>query len=179
MNLEKILAISGKPGLYALKVQTRTGFVAESFIDGKRITVGLRSNVSLLSEVSMYTYSDEKPLVDVMRNIAKKENNGPTPAFKDDKAQLAAYFLEVLPDYDQERVYTSDIKKVLNWYNILQAKGLVSSEEPVVAEEKSEKVVVPTEAKPAKAPKTVAPKNAGMAAAKKAPAQKATKSTKK
>ncbi len=72
MNLEKILAISGKPGLYALKVQTRTGFVAESFIDGKRITVGLRSNVSLLSEVSIYTTSDEKPLVDVMRNIAKK-----------------------------------------------------------------------------------------------------------
>ena len=179
MNLEKILAISGKPGLYSLKVQTRTGFVAESFIDGKRITVGLRSNVSLLSEVSMYTTSDEKPLVDVMRNIAKKENNGPTPAFKDDKAQLSAYFLEVLPDYDQERVYTSDIKKVLNWYNILQAKGLVSSEEPVAVEEKTEKIAVPTEAKPAKAPKTVAPKNAGMAAAKKAPAQKATKSTKK
>ncbi len=179
MNLEKILAISGKPGLYSLKVQTRTGFVAESFIDGKRITVGLRSNVSLLSEVSMYTTSDEKPLVDVMRNIAKKENNGPTPAFKDDKAQLSAYFLEVLPDYDQERVYASDIKKVLNWYNILQARGLVSAEESAEAEEKSEKVVVPTEAKPAKAPKTVAPKNAGMAAAKKAPAQKATKSTKK
>ncbi|AIN74469.1 DUF5606 domain-containing protein [Flavobacterium psychrophilum] len=179
MNLEKILAISGKPGLYALKVQTRTGFVAESFIDGKRITVGLRSNVSLLSEVSIYTTSDEKPLVDVMRNIAKKENNGPTPVFKDDKVQLAAYFLEVLPDYDQERVYGSDIKKVLNWYNILQARGLVSSEESQITEEKTEKVVVSTEAKPAKATKTVAPKNAGMAAAKKAPAQKATKSTKK
>lgn len=180
MNLEKILAISGKPGLYALKVQTRTGFVAESFIDGKRITVGLRSNVSLLSEVSMYTTSDEKPLTEVMRNIAKKENNGPTPAFKDDKAQLAAYFLQILPDYDQERVYASDIKKVLNWYNILQARGLVSSEEAVATtEEKSEKATVSTEAKPVKAPKTVAPKNAGMAAAKKAPAQKATKSTKK
>jgi hypothetical protein len=178
MNLEKILAISGKPGLYSLKVQTRTGFVAESFIDGKRITVGLRSNVSLLSEVSMYTTSDEKPLAEVMRNIAKKENNGPTPAFKDDKAQLSAYFLQILPDYDQERVYASDIKKVLNWYNILQARGLVSSEESAATEEKSEKVVS-TEAKPAKAPKTVAPKNAGMAAAKKAPAQKATKSTKK
>lgn len=182
MNLEKILAISGKPGLYALKVQTRTGFVAESFIDGKRITVGLRSNVSLLSEVSMYTTSDEKPLVEVMRSIAKKENNGPTPAFKDDKAQLATYFLEILPDYDQERVYVSDIKKVINWYNILQAKGLVSSEEPVKTEqieEKSEKVMAASEAKPAKTPKTAAPKNAGMAAAKKAPVQKATKSTKK
>ena len=139
MNVEKILAIAGKPGLYSLKVQTRTGFVAESFIDGKRITVGLRSNVSLLSEVSMYTTTEEKPLVDVMRSIAKKENNGPTPAFKDDKVQLAAYFLEILPDYDQDRVYTSDIKKVINWYNILQAKGLVSAEEPAKIEAKEEK----------------------------------------
>ncbi|WP_300566322.1 DUF5606 domain-containing protein [Flavobacterium sp.] len=180
MNLDKILAISGKPGLYALKVQTRTGFVAESLVDGKKITVGLRSNVSLLSEISMYTYTEEKPLAEVMRSIAKKENNGPTPAFKDDKAALSTYFVEILPDYDQERVYASDIKKVLNWYNILQGKGLVSSEEPVAAKEaKAEKAAAPAEAKPAKAPKAAAPKNAGMAAAKKAPAQKATKSTKK
>jgi len=180
MNLDKILAISGKPGLYALKVQTRTGFVAESLVDGKKITVGLRSNVSLLSEISMYTYAEEKPLAEVMRSIAKKENNGPTPAFKDDKAQLTAYFIEILPDYDQERVYASDIKKVINWYNVLQSKGLVSSEVPVVAEAKTEKVAAAaTEAKPAKAPKAATPKNAGMAAAKKAPAQKATKSTKK
>ncbi len=60
MNLEKILAISGKPGLYALKIQTRSGFVAESLLDGKKITVGLRSNVSLLSEISIYTYDQEK-----------------------------------------------------------------------------------------------------------------------
>jgi hypothetical protein len=179
MNLDKILAISGKPGLFALKVQTRTGFVAESLLDGKKITVGLRSNVSLLTEVSMYTQSDEKPLVEVLRSIAKKENNGPTPAFKEDKALMAEYFLQILPDYDQERVYASDIKKVINWYNILQSKGLVSSEEPVKDAEKTEKTKVTTEAKPVKAPKTVTPKNAGAAASKKAPAQKATKSTKK
>jgi Domain of unknown function (DUF5606) len=179
MNLEKILAISGKPGLYALKVQTRTGFVAESLVDGKRITVGLRSNVSLLSEVSMYTYTEEKPLAEVMRAIAKKEKNGPTPAFKDDKALLSAYFIEILPDYDQERVYASDIKKVITWYNILQGKGLVSSEEPSKEEAKKEKAVASSDTKAVKAPKTVAPKSAGMAAAKKAPVQKATKSTKK
>lgn len=131
MNLEKILAISGKPGLYALKVQTRTGFVAESLLDGKKITVGLRSNVSLLSEISMYTHSEEKPLADVMRNIAIKEDNGPALSHKEDNAQLVAYFKEVLPDYDEDRVYVSDIKKVLNWYNLLQAKGLVSKEVPV------------------------------------------------
>lgn len=134
MNLDKILAISGKPGLYALKVQTRSGFVAESLIDGKKITVGLRSNVSLLSEISIYTVSQEKPLVEVMRNIAVKEDNGPAPSHKEDNATLLAYFAEILPDYDQDRVYPSDIKKVLNWYNMLQAKGLVSKEAPVKEE---------------------------------------------
>lgn len=131
MNLEKILAISGKPGLYALKLQTRSGFVAESLLDGKKITVGLRSNVSLLSEISMYTNNEEKPLAEVMRNIAVKEDNGAAPSHKDDNAKLLAYFGEVLPDYDKDRVYPSDIKKVLNWYNILQAKGLTSKEAPV------------------------------------------------
>ncbi len=130
MNLEKILAISGKPGLYVLKVQTRTGFVAESLIDGKKITVGLKSNVSLLSEISMYTNSEERPLAEVMRNIAIKEDNGPAISHKEDNAKLIAYFLEILPDYDQDRVYPSDIKKVLNWYNMLQAKGMVSKEAP-------------------------------------------------
>lgn len=134
MNLEKILAISGKPGLYVLKVQTRSGFVAESLIDGKKITVGLRNNVSLLSEISMYTHQEEKPLAEVMRNIAIKEDNGPAISHKEDNATLTAYFREVLPEYDEERVYASDIKKVLNWYNMLQAKGLVSKEAPAKAE---------------------------------------------
>ena len=133
MNLEKILAISGKPGLYALKVQTRSGFVAESLLDGKKITVGLRSNVSLLSEISIYTNDKEKPLVEVMRAIAEKEDNGPAISHKEDNSKLTAYFAEILPDYDQERVYASDIKKVLNWYNMLQARGLVSKEVPAKA----------------------------------------------
>jgi hypothetical protein len=138
MNLEKILAISGKPGLYALKLQTRSGFVAESLLDGKKITVGLRSNVSLLSEISMYTHSEEKPLAEVMRNIAIKEDNGAALSHKDDNAKLLAYFEEILPDYDKDRVYPSDIKKVLNWYNILQAKGLTSKEAPVKTEKTAE-----------------------------------------
>ncbi|PWA06129.1 DUF5606 family protein [Flavobacterium psychrotolerans] len=134
MNLEKILSISGKPGLFALKVQTRSGFVAESLLDGKKITVGMRSNVSLLSEISMYTHNAEKPLAEVMRNIAIKEDNGPAISHKEDNDKLVAYFKEILPDYDSERVYPSDIKKVLNWYNMLQAKGLVSKEVPVKEE---------------------------------------------
>ena len=160
MTLDKILAIAGKPGLFALKIQTRTGFVAESLIDGKKITVGLKSNVSLLSEISVYTYSEEKPLTEIMRSIAIKEDNGPSISHKEDNSKLVAYFLEVLPDYDQERVYPSDIKKIVNWYNMLQAKGLVSKEEPKIenAEEVLEQVVkeVATEKadKPAKKTKS-------------------------
>ncbi|WP_125719527.1 DUF5606 family protein [Flavobacterium ustbae] len=160
MNLAKILAISGKPGLYELKVQTRTGFVAESLIDGKKITVNLKSNVSLLSEISIYTYEGEKPLTEVMQQIAVKENKGQAISHKEDNATLSAYFKQILPDYDEERVYPSDIKKVLNWYNTLQAKGLVTDLAPAVEEPKEEAPIA--EEKPKKAP-----------AAKKAPAKKA------
>ncbi len=159
MNIDKILAISGKPGLFELKLQTRTGFVAESLLDGKKVTVGLRSNVSLLSEISMYTESGEKPLVEVLRAIAVKENEGAAPSSKEDNATLLAYFGEIVPDYDKDRVYVSDIKKVLNWYNILQAKGLVSKEEPKAekadaqVEETAAAEVVEEKPKAAKKPK--------------------------
>lgn len=157
MNVEKILAIAGKPGLFELKLQTRSGFLAESLIDGKKITVGLSSNVSLLSEISMYTYTEEKPLVEIMRAIAIKENEGPTAvSHKEDNAKLIAYFQEILPDYDADRVYASDIKKVLNWYNILQAKGMVSKVESKVenADVIKEQVVEEVKAKKQATPKT-------------------------
>lgn len=167
MTLEKILAISGKPGLYVLKVQTRTGFVAESLLDGKKITVNLKSNVSLLSEISIYTYEGEKPLAEIMQKIADKENKGPAISHKEDNAKLTAYFKEILPDYDEERVYPSDIKKVLNWYNMLQAKGLVTDEvaATVVTEETPDKEEVAAVLEEAPVTEVKAP-------AKKAPVKK-------
>lgn len=158
MNVEKILAISGKPGLYELKIQTRSGFVAESLLDGKKITVGMKSNVSLLSEISMYTHSEEKPLVEILRAIAVKENEGPAISHKEDTAKLVAYFSEIVPDYDEDRVYASDIKKVLNWYNTLQAKGMVSKEEPKVENAEAIKEQVVEEVKEKKATKKAARK---------------------
>nr|WP_315233048.1 DUF5606 domain-containing protein [uncultured Flavobacterium sp.] len=160
MNLEKILAISGKPGLYVLRVQTRTGFVAESLLDGKKITVNLKSNVSLLSEISIYTYEGEKPLAEIMQKIADKENKGQAISHKEDNATLTAYFKEILPDYDEERVYPSDIKKVLNWYNMLQAKGLVTDEVPAATEETpaAKELVAVAEEVPATETKTPAKK---------------------
>ena len=160
MNVEKILAISGKPGLYELKLQTRSGFVAESLLDGKKITVGMRSNVSLLSEISMYTHSEEKPLAEIMRAIAVKENEGPAISHKEDNSALISYFAGIVPDYDEDRVYPSDIKKVINWYNILQAKGLVSKEEPKVANAEAikEEVVEELKKEAKKEPKEKTPK---------------------
>jgi hypothetical protein len=125
MSLEKILAISGKPGLYELKTQTRNGFVAESLSDGKKISVSLRHNVSLLSEIAIYTYTEEIPLGEVLEKVKEKENGAATSInHKDSKAVLTDYFSEVLPDYDQDRVYPSDIKKVIQWYNLLHSKGI-------------------------------------------------------
>jgi hypothetical protein len=128
MSLQKILAISGKPGLFELKVQTRTGFVAESLLDGKKITVGMKSNVSLLSEIAVYTYNEEVKLAEVFKAIATKENEGPAISHKEDNAVLVNYFREVMPEFDEDRVYPSDIKKIVNWYNMLQGKGLISIE---------------------------------------------------
>jgi hypothetical protein len=125
MSLEKILSIGGKPGLYKLVTQTRSGFVAESLLDGKKITVGLRSNVSVLSEIAIYTLDEELPLREVFQKIQVKEKGGKTSTpHKSEKIQLEEYFFEVLPNYDEDRVYPSDIKKVIQWYNLLQENGL-------------------------------------------------------
>ena len=123
MSLEKILSIAGKPGLYELKAQTRTGLLAESLTDGKKVSVSARHNVSLLSEIAIYTLSEEMPLAKVFQKISEKENGGEAISHKSSKDQLEEYFFNVLPDYDEDRVYPSDIKKVVQWYNLLQKNG--------------------------------------------------------
>tara|TARA_B100001146_G_scaffold114846_1_gene101210 strand:- start:37 stop:450 length:414 start_codon:yes stop_codon:yes gene_type:complete len=130
MSLEKVLAISGKPGLYELKAQTRGGFVAESLADGKKISVNVRHNVSMLSEIAMYTYTEEVPLRAVFEKIAEKEDGKEAISHKESKAKLEEYFKEILPEYDEDRVYASDIKKVFQWYNILVNAGITDFSEP-------------------------------------------------
>ncbi|WP_418603316.1 DUF5606 domain-containing protein [Hwangdonia sp.] len=126
MGLDKVLAISGKPGLFKLIAQTRGGFVAESLIDNKRISVSLQQNVSVLSEIAIYTLTEEIPLRDVLAKIKEKENGEPTSIKpKDSKDKLEEYFFNVLPEYDEDRVYASDIKKVLQWYNLLQQHNML------------------------------------------------------
>lgn len=130
MSLEKILSIGGRPGLFKLLTQTRTGFVAESLMDGKKITVGMTNNVSVLSEIAIYTLEEEIPLREVFHKIYEKENGGKTSVkHKDPKIKLEEYFFEVLPNYDEDRVYASDIKKVIQWYNLLVENGITDFEE--------------------------------------------------
>ncbi len=121
MSLDKILSIGGRPGLFKLLTQTRSGFVAESLLDGKKITVGFRNNVSVLSEIAVYTLEEELPLRAVFSKIQEKEKGGKTSVpHKAEKIKLEEYFFEILPNYDEDRVYASDIKKIIQWYNLLQ-----------------------------------------------------------
>lgn len=128
MSLDKILSITGKPGLYHLRAQTRTGFIAESLEDGKKMPVGMRNNVSVLSEIAIYTLEGEVPLKEVFRKIYEKEDGGETISHKASKDELEAYFFEILPNFDEDRVYASDIKKVFQWYNLLKKHDLLEKE---------------------------------------------------
>lgn len=138
MNLEGILAIGGKPGLYKLVAQSRGGVIVESLLDDKRFPVTQASNVSALSDIAIYTYAEEVPLADVFQKIAEKENYGQAISHKAKPNELSAYMLEILEDYDQERVYNSDLKKLFQWYNLLQDKGLVTKSEEAAEEVKAE-----------------------------------------
>lgn len=124
MDLDKILTISGKPGLYQLQNQTRNGFLATSLMDGKKISVSARQNVSILSEIAIYTLTKELPLSEVFTKIYKKEKGGEAISHKSKKDELEEYFFEILPDYDEDRVYPSDIKKIIQWYNLLTKNGI-------------------------------------------------------
>ncbi len=130
MSLEKVLAITGKPGLYKLVAQTRGGFVAESLIDKKRLSVNIQQNVSVLSEIAIYTLTEEVPLKEVLKSIRKKENGEQTVIkANDSKDKLEEYFFEILPEYDEDRVYVSDIKKIIQWYNLLQEHNMLDFED--------------------------------------------------
>ncbi len=119
MGLKKIVAISGKSGLYKIVSQTKGGLLVESLVDKKKLPINAIHNVSVLNDISMYTYEDEVPLRNIIKTIAYKYNNGEAISHKESNENLASFFSEVLPNYDQERVYTSNIKKVAQWYNIL------------------------------------------------------------
>lgn len=121
MDLSKILVISGKPGLYELVSQTKGGAIVESLTDHKRYPVFKNDRISSLNEISIFTEEEDKPLREIMQDIFKKAE-GKVLTLDIKKAansEIFAYFKEVLPNYDTERVHASDVKKVLSWYNLL------------------------------------------------------------
>ena len=145
MELSKILAISGKPGLYKMLSQTKAGFIVESLTDGKRFPVFAHERISSLEEISIFTtVEDDLPLREVFRKIfAKTEGKqAPDPAGGGDTVKK--FFQEVIPEYDPERVYVSDMKKALAWYNLLVEKGMMEfpEEEEVKEGENGEEEII-------------------------------------
>jgi len=126
MNIEGILNVSGKPGLFKVVSQGKNSLIVESLTDGKRSALHSQANANMLEEIGIYTYDDTKPLAEIFENIAKKENGKKTISHKSSTNELTDYFREVLNDYDEERVYLSDIKKVVQWYNGLHNAGLIT-----------------------------------------------------
>tara|TARA_R110002073_G_scaffold8207_6_gene45872 strand:+ start:703 stop:1122 length:420 start_codon:yes stop_codon:yes gene_type:complete len=124
MDFSKIIAIGGKPGLFQAISQTKTGFIVESLTDKKRFPIPSTNNVSLLENIAIYTYEEEIPLLTVFKSMYEKQEGKEALSHKESGNKLTAYFSEVLPDYDEERVYTSNIKKVIQWYNSLVSAGL-------------------------------------------------------
>ena len=140
MQLDQIIAIGGRPGLFEIALQTRTGVVATSLVDGKRINASVRNQVSLLSEINIYGLQEEVSLREIFQRIYAKEEGKPCAVKpKAPTDELEAFFFEVFQDYDEDRVYPSDIKKIIQWYNILVDKAPeVFTEEVTEATEESD-----------------------------------------
>lgn len=161
MQLEKIISISGKPGLYKLISQLKSGFIVEDVLTKKKASISNSSQVSLLDNIAMFTFDKEVPLFEVFENVAKKNEYKETISHKSTDDELKSFMVEALPDYDTERVYVSDIKKLAQWYNILHKAGYVTpesfvkpeqpTEEPAaeVTEKKETKKAAPKAEKPA------------------------------
>jgi len=156
MKLEGIIAVTGKPGLFKVIGQTKNGVILESLDSGKRMALNSTSKMSALQDIAIYTHTNEVPLVEVFDKIRIKENGSEAISHKSSAHELLNYFKEILEDFDDERVYPSDIKKVILWYNLLQkfgpAEEITNDEEIEDATVKKPKVKSPkkTNAKKAK-----------------------------
>lgn len=138
IDLTSIISISGQPGLFKIVAQSKNGIIVESLSDKKRINVYASSKVSTLSDITMYTTGEDKPLEEIMTSIFEKEKGGPAIDNKVDDKEMSAYFETVLPEYDKERVYVSNMRKLITWYNTLQLTGsLKEKEENKTGDDKS------------------------------------------
>jgi hypothetical protein len=165
MDLSGVISISGMGGLHKVIAQTKNGVIVESLADKKRFPAYSSSRISALDDISVYTTGEDLPLKDVFKKIFDKEKGGAAVDHKVSDADLLKYFETVLPEFDKERVHTSDIRKLINWYNLLQKTDLLTKE-PAADEEHAE------------LPKAGAEVEKQKPSVKKAPAQSLNKPTK-
>lgn len=165
MNLTGIISISGKPGLYKVVAQAKNNIIVEALDDKKRIPAYSSDKISALDDISIYTYDEDVSLKLIFKSIYEKENGAACISHKEDEKKLKTYLLEVLPNYDQERVYVSDIKKIFQWYNLLHRANELKFEEE---EEKTEEETPANAEKPAKKTKAAEGKEKAPAKEKKA-----------
>lgn len=184
MDLTKILAVSGRPGLYRLVSQASRGIIAEAITDGKKVTIFSTERISTLGEISIFTVENDVPLKEVFRTIFEKLEGKPAISHKSSANELRKFMEEMLPNYDEDRVYNSDIQKLINWYNLLVDKGLIDLEPDAEEEsakeevaEEGEKEVKKEPKKEVKAEKKPKPEGKPTPAAKKQAAPAAAKPT--
>lgn len=148
MDLSGIISISGKPGLYKMVAQTKNGIIVQGMDDNKRFPAYATDRISALEDISIYTHEGDVPLGDVYRAIFEKEDAGKAINPKSSGDELRGYLEAVLPGYDQERVYSSDIKKMMTWYNMLHASDMLKlkSDAEDSADETEEAATEETEA---------------------------------
>ncbi|WP_435416572.1 DUF5606 family protein [Polaribacter aestuariivivens] len=135
MEFSKIISVTGKPGLYQVVSQSKNAIIVESLTDKKRLAVNATQNVSLLENIAIYTYEEDLPLLDVFKEMYAKTEGKEAISHKESSKKLETFFAEVLPNYDDERVYTSNIKKVVQWYNLLVKSGMDFSKTEEATEE--------------------------------------------
>ena len=138
--LKGILAISGQPGLFKLLAESKNNIIVESLETGKRMPAYSTTKISALEDIAIYSDTEDVPLKEVLKAIYEKEDGEKSISHKSSGNELKNYFEEVLPNYDRERVYVSDIKKVILWYNILQEKEMLDFSEDVESDEKKKEL---------------------------------------
>ncbi|MCX6247788.1 MAG: DUF5606 domain-containing protein [Bacteroidetes bacterium] len=151
MDLSKILSISGRSGLFQVVSQLKNAVLVESLLDKKRFPAFAHEKISSMEEIAVFTATEDKPLKEILKAIFDKLEGKPALDPKSDTKQLQAFFLEVVPDYDPERVYISDIRKIISWYNLLLENQLLDfseKEEEKPEEKKEEPVAEAAEVKP-------------------------------
>jgi hypothetical protein len=124
MEFNKIISVTGKPGLFQVISQSKSAIIVESLLDKKRVAINATQNVSLLENIAIYTYEEDMPLLNVFKAIAEKTTGKEAISHKENDKNLISFFADAMPNYDAERVYVSNIKKVIQWFNILVNAGM-------------------------------------------------------